>query len=101
MSYDVDYFIRKFEAIPDELWTTGKCVAGEKRCAIGHCGERSLRNDDDYGPEAQALISILGAFDTDVTDINDGCYLPENDPSTPKQRILKALYEIKSTQAHP
>lgn len=38
MNYDVDYFINKFEAIPEEMWCVGLWVDSEgRKCALGHC----------------------------------------------------------------
>lgn len=42
--FDRAYFIAKFEAIPEEKWTTDAFakVVGDSRayCALGHCGQR-------------------------------------------------------------
>jgi hypothetical protein len=38
-TYTVDYFIDKFTAIDDELWTTENYHDGNGcKCALGHCG---------------------------------------------------------------
>ena len=44
--YTVDYFIKTFEAIPENKWTTAYFVEDDKRCAAGHCGmtARSMRH---------------------------------------------------------
>jgi len=39
--YNVDYFIEKFESIPDENWTSGVLALENNRdcrCALGHMG---------------------------------------------------------------
>lgn len=51
--YNVDYFIRKFEAIPEERWITGAFVDPSGNCcAFGHCGVRS--GDDVFHPSSEA-----------------------------------------------
>jgi hypothetical protein len=101
MEYTVDYYINKFEAIPEELWGTGKYRdKDDKCCALGHCGQKA-------GPvklieEAKALDDlIISYYKTNVIAINDGSYrgTPETNfmsyGDTPKQRILTALRQIK------
>lgn len=57
MIYDVDYFIAKFQAIPEDLWTTGELgKEGEPRCATGHCGVEFYSS---LTEEAKALSEIL------------------------------------------
>lgn len=86
-NYDVYYFIRKFAALPDELWG---CVAhytdeGE-RCSAHYTytsgsERRALRNLLDHKPEC----------------INDG-FDPRYQQSTPKKRILAALRDVACSQ---
>lgn len=92
MTYNVDYFINKFEAIPEDKWFVGSYQNPnnpEQKCARGHCG-------GDYSwlstEEEMALLKLLGRFTT--TSINDGIDLNYQQP-TPKQRILAALYDLK------
>jgi len=97
MTYDIDYFIKKFEAIPEELWTTDLYVDQDdetKRCALGHCGcaEFSERN-----PEADTLFELFVEAGMRVPRVNDGCD-PRFSQPTPKQRILAALKHIKETK---
>lgn len=101
MIYDVDYFIKKFSAIPENKWTTqfyNIVIDGEKvsSCALGHCGA----SDDflDMGNEADALWSIvMENTKLSTHKINDGDCRQYQQP-TPKQRILAALYDIKAKQ---
>lgn len=96
--YTVDYFIKKFEAIPEDKWHTGEYSDGIKKCAMGHCQDRTRRHTNSlYGPEFDAIVSLfktLGGGDYGIAIINDGCDLRYRQP-TPKQRILAALYDIK------
>lgn len=95
--YTVDYFIEKFEKIPETAWT---CYVWENAegscCALGHC---SVRRPEHMGnPEAAALLRIFGDGEEgypNVLTINDGRHdLYKQD--TPKQRILVALKDIKT-----
>jgi hypothetical protein len=97
--YTVDYFIAKFEAIPNEKWTTGLYVDrwGQASCALGHCGVRAHEVDIAVPQEAIQLRNLFERHPRclSVTDVND-----RNDPNfqqeTPKARILAALREIKA-----
>lgn len=89
-----EYFIEKFEAIPEENWITGKLVHPTKpgcHCALGHCGVR----EDNFGSwvetqESKALNKILGR---EAWYINDA--LSDRKNHTPKARILSALKDVK------
>lgn len=85
--YDVDYFIQKFEAIPEENWCVGEYHGdNDTHCALGHC-------DDDI--DRQPLRQL---FANGCAKINDGHNL-RYQQSTPKQRILAALRDIKAKAA--
>lgn len=88
--YDVQYFIDKFEAIPEEKWCVGVYVSGndERMCALGHCGQYAVRT-----PESRGLIDVLGSV-TEVAEINDGKHPGYLQP-TPKQRVLAALRDVR------
>lgn len=100
--YDVDYFIKKFEAIPsDDIG----CTELNNHCALWHCGVRSYANEVDYREteESKALVKLFktNTLDKDLLNnkfkivwkVNDSCYLVEGD--TPKERILNYLYQIR------
>lgn len=98
--YTVDYFIEKFEAIPDEKWCTGvfEDMTGAC-CALGHCGYRGYNVTD----ESRSLSRLFGRYHQ-VGCINDGDELGDGEivekyGYTPKERILNALREIKSKDA--
>ena len=102
MQYTVDYFIKKFEAIPEDEWTTGSngwYGHDGKFCAEGFCGCGSGNN------KTQELFSLIDLFKVVLPNqkndvvylVNDGRlndYLQDH----PKQRILAALYDIKTMQ---
>lgn len=98
--YDVDYFIRKFEAIPDERWCEYDVdVEGAQHCVLGHCGVR-CRDDGHYTETriSKALERLCQSQLGEAPDyINDGCD-PRYPQPTPKQRILAALADIKRQQ---
>ena len=92
--YDVGYFIAKFEGIPESKWCEEELLNEDGRCcALGHCGGR-IEEDGDivYTEEIYALSHLIG----DVPAVNDGLH-DDYPQSTPKQRILAALRDIKET----
>ena len=119
MHYDVDYFIRKFAAIPEEMYTVGTLgYPGGPRCANGHCmGHPDL--NDRYTEEGAALYRVFqplrvhryengseitneernsaGRYCFKADRINNGL-TREYRQSSPKQRILAALRDIKKLQ---
>lgn len=122
MEYTVDYFIKKFEAIPYRKWCIGKLVKNIKVlwwnriqcCAQGHCFTKGTQIlilnkafpfNVDSNKEAE-FISLMHLFNAvkdgvcmgDVVgEINNGRN-PRYQQPTPKQRILAALYDIKKMQ---
>lgn len=90
MTYDRDYFIKKFESIPDEQWYVGNYTNEDRTafCAYGHCGEYGLT--DPFTKEATALQYLL----EDAHLINDGLNGYNRLGITPKERILNALRAI-------
>lgn len=93
--YTVDYFIDKFEKIPEENWLENGCFQdGNGRfCALGHC---ALRPWSRVTSEAVALNRLFVKIYSSVVNINDGKCSKYLQP-TPKQRILAALHDIKKT----
>lgn len=102
MQYSVDFFISKFEAIPEEEWTTGtqQNEIGQ-RCAFGHCMPEEIRCygrlEFGFGHTTDEGI-VLWKLLRSPARINNGKDLRYPQP-TPKQRILAALYDIKANQA--
>lgn len=99
MEYNVDFFIEKFQAIPELRWWTGQYISndGYAKCAMGHCGCVS-GFDAEFNKEVSSLILLFGGFlGFNIHSINDGDNraFPE---ATPKQRILSALHKIKEIQ---
>ena len=107
---NVQHFIDKFEAIPEERWGVGVLQAEDNtRCALGHCipqldsfpgvsvgscSEIRIKFTD----EGEELIDLMmDKLHMSVVDINDG-NCPEYWQPTPKQRILAALRDIQSLE---
>lgn len=86
-NYDVDYFIEKFKAIPEELWCVGSYSIREQHCALGYCGEQAGSRTE----EGKSLSIITENAVSSINDNLDNRYRQ----STPKQRILAALEDIK------
>ncbi len=116
-TYDIDYFIEKFSAIPDDKW--GKYNlrnnAGQ-RCALGHCGVKSL--DEDPDEEVIRLGKILKPFYKNSLKFNDpfdivffindaisGTLIKDEYASLitgePKENILNILNKAKKLQNAP
>lgn len=94
--YTVDFFINKFEAISEEMWNIGDYhnISLKKFCALGHCGFY-LGHQTDEGLALDRLFTKH--LNLSVAKTNDGkyqCYLQ----TSPKQRILAALFDIKAKQ---
>ena len=100
MTYNKEYFIKKFEAIPDT--EIGESSLRNK-CALYHCGVRSI--DFYWVPteESNALLRLFGANfignpkTTDwekVFNVNDGWRANEILGKTPKERILNKLKSL-------
>lgn len=90
MIYDVDYFISKFEAIPEEKWIVGNYTDGYGCCALGHCGIVASETTK----EADSLVTLFILLNTAIPPINDN-HDARYCQHTAKQRILAALYDIK------
>lgn len=90
-NYDVNYFISKFEAIPEEKWTTGRYIDENGRCcAYGHCGVMPNLMTE----EAKALENLFAKILQSPDHVNDNKAIHYTQ-ETPKARILAALYDIK------
>ena len=116
---DVDYFLRKFSAIPEEMWLIGsqgeRDIYGDKpHCALGWCRNENMiygnalahsvngnPNMED-GALAKLFLDagIFGYYNSTmqgVAMVNNGDH-PKYQQPTPKARILAALHDIKAMQ---
>lgn len=99
MNYDIDYFLQKFEAIDEDLWTVGWFTDErnpEAHCAFGHCGCTPANDETE---EANALDRLFRAHGLRVTAVNDadesGNAGRFKQLDSPKARILAALESFK------
>lgn len=94
--YTVDYFINKFQAIPEEKWITGVFSSKGKHCALGHCLTEPSKNTLQYS-RSQEYVDLQELLSKRATYINDKptVQFPHD---TPKKRILAALLDIKSRE---
>jgi hypothetical protein len=93
--YNVEYFYNKFEAIPEEKWTTGsKGWHGPEFCVLGHCSEGPGIGHTDESRAFRELIERVG--DRMGYLVNDGTNQFEQLGLTPKERVLNALILIDS-----
>lgn len=98
--YTVDYFIDKFEKIPEDRWCVGTFLDDDGRCCVnGHLGTRyNPDNDIEVLKEMAAFSRLFRLFGIGTAVwVNDrkSVQYPQ---STPKQRILAALRDIKAAQ---
>lgn len=106
MKYTVDYFIQKFQAIPEGKWCTGSWEHLGRHCADGFCGSRSVGSKLVQTEEGVQLAKLLMPLmpneyeSTIIFVINDNHQQSPYRQPTPKQRILAALHDIKAMQ-HP
>lgn len=89
--FGIDYFLAKFEAIPEEHWTVGDYEIDGLCCAVGHCGRRCHADTI----EACALDELFYKYcGHNAANINDSVdEIPKHE--TPKERILAALQSFK------
>lgn len=118
MSYDVDYFIKFYSAIPDNFWCVGKFTQVDEatgtiqHCAMGHLNEMGYCTCDMCMKETKRVIPsseevrILKTFleiikpmkvaiGYGIEAVNDD-RAAQYQQETPKARVLAALNDIKN-----
>lgn len=106
-TYTVDYFIEKFEKIPENNWCRNRFREGDKYCAQGHCGMNMSNapriwaaTSAKFFPESLLegfwLVNLfkIGLGSNVVGEINNGIDTRYRQ-QTPKKRILAALHDIR------
>lgn len=88
MKYTLNYFIRKFSGIPRKKWTTGRYTRGNKRCALGHCG--NIEDNDTL-----QSVSLDRLLSWNAVGVNDGIERFKYLGKDPRTRVLRALKLIK------
>ena len=112
MKYTAMYFLKKFDAIPEDQWITGEFVDDfDRKCVLGHCGCRSFwvwSKHTPYPKEAEALQGLLvdARLVTGIVAINDGqcdSGLSDSDSidpmdlgSSPKERVMNLLFLVNA-----
>lgn len=97
--YNAMYYLKKFDAIPEDEWTTLKfklIISSKliKYCALGHCGMTII---DKWTIEAKNLDSLMyDALKLIATEVNDSPYIDSHLGDTPKKRIMNALLLINA-----
>ncbi len=94
-NYDLDYFIQKFEAIPEEQWCQILCTnSDDQHCALGHCGAKTIY--DDAVPEASALKKLVLRLSPTQAPIWRANDTPRRfAATTPRNGVLNYLKAIK------
>lgn len=100
-TYTKEYFIAKFEAIPEELWASGSSGHEDgKKCAVLLCdGVNGGSQFPGMRPEGDALHALFPHSYADetvcnsITRINDGRN-PRYQQPTPKARVIAALRDL-------
>lgn len=101
MNYDAKYFLNKFEAIPEERWTTGSYNNGHgQSCALGHCFEWG-QFFSKVMPDKDQLVKLFEHHNMNIIDANDGNYNGGDITycefgDSPKERVINALALIDS-----
>lgn len=105
--YTVDYFIKKFEAIPTKQWCKGSFNNRESQhCALGHCGAQyftsySFSSVVQHTAESSILSKLIKTqASIGIVELNDGSVEAKRlfPNKTIKGRVLAALYTIKLMQ---
>lgn len=121
MKMDAQYFIDKFEAIPEERWCTSVFRNGKgQMCANGHCGVKfaelsamriieteessalcdvftKVKIHDGFG-NPLLDYSILGRNYSNIAALINNGRSVEYQQFTPKQRILAALRDVQTKE---
>lgn len=94
--YTIDYFIKKFEVIPENQWIAGIYEDyNGKKCAMGHLGYVDYHAVD-YLSNCRQIFTLQGII-SNIAGINDGHH-SSYQQDIPKQRILAALHAIKEKE---
>ncbi len=99
MKYTIGYFIKKFEDIPDDMWSVnGNVDRYGRKDVFGHCGT----NPRVITPEGDAIMEILSEKEPNpfksvfiCAMINDGEGFAASLGKTPKERVLNRLKELR------
>lgn len=97
--FTIEYFINKFEAIPEEDIGEGSLA---DHCALYHCGVRLERGEYVPTEEARTLGNIFSktmSRENLSKDPTSHVFVINDDPNlgkTPKQRLLNTLKKLQN-----
>lgn len=109
----VDYFINKFEAIPEEQWCVDVFSNGKgAHCANGHCGAGCAGTTTESRAFQKVIFPLTDkaimcpqdlhnedeGYSVTAAKINNGSDSRYRQ-SSPRQRVLAALYDLKAMKA--
>jgi hypothetical protein len=101
MKYSIDYFIKKFSAIPSRKWTTAVYSdAFGRSCALGHCGagarKHGLSISRRHTSESKALLRIAGST---IIAVNDNSLFFGHLGKSPRTRVVNYLKNLKKVRS--
>lgn len=91
----LDDYIAFYEAIPADKWCMYEFTNGGRCCALGHLGERHMGLTT---PQAYQFNEVLKKHRGDmhyIPDVNDGKNGYEEIGSTPKERVINYLKQLR------
>lgn len=93
--HQAKFFIKKFEAIPEEQWCCGKITDSQgKHCALGHLGEfysSPVLLKTNEGRTLEALFSAN--IPVKISEVSAVAHINDSG-GNPKENILKFLYNL-------
>lgn len=98
MEYNLEFFINKFNDIPEDKWTVGTFVDDRGcMCAYGHCGftESSLKNSTEESRALKRLDDDTRTEENSIVLINDDLINARSFGPTPKQRVVNYLKSLR------
>lgn len=102
--YDCSYFIRKFEAIPENMWCIGALSYNNKSCALGFCGAKPEKGvvTIKMFPEASALYDLFKKFLGEIVfHTNDGVDSRYKQPTPSKESLQHYTTSKKCNRQTP
>lgn len=108
--HNIQFYIDKFEETPDDGWTTGRYIEGNRKDVFGWLGcyeevKESGGKVEVFTSAADSLVRMFngnGEFGSGwelITAICDGRHV-SYEQDTPKERIIAALNDLKEGAGH-
>ena len=99
IEYTLEYFIKKFEAIPEKKWTVGTFEDDKGcKCAYGHCGfsDKEIINSTPESTALRILDEETRSTETSIILVNDDKTNARGFGHTPKQRAVNYLKFLRT-----